>query len=420
MGKGKIAWLLGIVLAMAVTAVQAQDVTIVHMGWVSRGEAGRIAIEQKAREFEALNPGVKIDIQVPPGNYNNNFAVRLAGGVAPDITEFNEGDGGLFVMDGVFLDLRPYFERDPDLVADLFPSGMKASTWLDGSIWSIPSDIYPMITLYNADLFALKGLAPPSPENWTWETYFDAARKLTADADGDGQNETWGVGDLARMWEVEIWVRQAGGSVVDRRQDPRQVSFNSPEVLEALEFAIQLHQFGVAAASPNEFARGVVGMVSSFAPAYLGVRNDIEFEWGVAPPTHGPKTAGSAVPVNGFQIGANTAHPDVAWEWLRFLTSEQGQLDYAEMTKFVPSRRSALQQYPAVTGLSPEALQPLSFAALNPDGYHYTMGAPIDLRRQPMVEIFNRAVLGNESPTSVLDSVQSTVSALLREALGSN
>ena len=51
----------------------------------------------------------------------------------------------------------------------------------------------------------------------------------------------------------------------------------------------------------------------------------LPFDWGVAPVPAGPKGSVPAAFPNGMGIGKGTQHPDEAWEWIKFCTSEQGQ-----------------------------------------------------------------------------------------------
>ena len=74
---------------------------------------------------------------------------------------------------------------------------------------------------------------------------------------------------------------------------------------------------------------------------------------GIAPMVHGPGGESAATLGGfGFGISAFTEHPEEAWEFVRFATSEEGQKILHLRNGFVPSRR-ALFTDPEVVAASP-------------------------------------------------------------------
>ena len=60
---------------------------------------------------------------------------------------------------------------------------------LNGVCYAIPWITFPHILVYRADWFKEKGLEPPT----TWEQWYETARALTEDTDGDGKIDRYGV-----------------------------------------------------------------------------------------------------------------------------------------------------------------------------------------------------------------------------------
>jgi hypothetical protein len=116
------------------------------------------------------------------------------------------------------------------------PVAVEGVTTPDRKLWGIPGSVYPVVTFFNADLFAETGLLNPRElgEQWTWETLASSAKRLTRDKDGDGVNETYGTSRISYRWEMQV--HQAGGQLYDRVAYPTKSQFNSPEVLRAVEF----------------------------------------------------------------------------------------------------------------------------------------------------------------------------------------
>src|SRR5690606_920184 len=90
-------------------------------------------------------------------------------------------------------------------------------------------------------------------ETWDWDDLLAAARKLTQ-RDGAGIVQTYGA-DVQVAWDrVILWIWENGGDVVDPGEfvGRNRVYFNSPEVVEAVEFLQSLiHEWEVAPSWPQ-------------------------------------------------------------------------------------------------------------------------------------------------------------------------
>src|SRR5690625_422005 len=114
--------------------------------------------------------------------------VREASGVAPDVYDMNENWGGVIVNEDVFLDLRPYFEKEPELFDEIVPIALQGFTWIDDTIWGFPIDVYPNVTIFNRTTLDEMGLISPDDlaDEWTWDVFLQYSQRLTRDTIGDG------------------------------------------------------------------------------------------------------------------------------------------------------------------------------------------------------------------------------------------
>ena len=64
------------------------------------------------------------------------------------------------------------------------------------------------------------------------------------------------------------------------------------------------------------------------------------FKWDIAPIPQGPAGRVTTVNAAGFVASAATAHPDAVWEFLKFVTSEEGQSLAATIGLAVPIRET--------------------------------------------------------------------------------
>jgi ABC-type glycerol-3-phosphate transport system substrate-binding protein len=152
-------------LACTVPAMAEEPVTItVCIGW---GEASLPNWEKLADEFEAANPGIKIDLLWSASDMTK-LQAQFMSGDAPDICQtwkyaFNE-----FVDAGLVLDLTDMFAGN-GWTDDKIYKGVKQ--WVaplseitkeDCRVFGVPDFINTSVIYYNTDIFAKYGIEEPT------------------------------------------------------------------------------------------------------------------------------------------------------------------------------------------------------------------------------------------------------------------
>lgn len=318
--------------------------TITHLSYGAHGSAWHDYLGVMKEAFEQAYPGHRVEILIEPDPVEK-FAVMLGAGVSPDILDFSTGQAAPFIPDGNFLDLRPWIERDSDVSLSDFPTPViEGLTAPDGSLIGLPVSVYPITTWYNLDFLNEAGLASPAElgSDWTWDVLAEYGRKLTQDRDGDGQNEVWGI-DRIRS-RPYIQVVQAGGFYFDREMLPTQSRLLSEPVLSALEYLrgiVVVDKTSQGLDVPNVaqtymwHGRSAINVVDG--PGAIPFYEGAPFEWDVWLQPTGPDNNATAVFVTSFQISSHTQAPDVAWEWVKFITArEEAQQTFARITGRIP------------------------------------------------------------------------------------
>ena len=206
-------------------------VQLTHYTYEAHGDFWRQFLELMAERFKA-STGISVEFIVASGSeYRAKLMTMIAGGVPPDVTDAHPMLGAPLIAQGVFEDLTPYVKRDNFPIDQMPPVAVEGVMTPDRKLWGIPGSVYPVVTFFNADLFAEAGIPNPRElgENWTWETLISSARALTRDRDGDGVFETYGTSRISYRWEMQV--HQAGGQLYDRVVYPTKSQFNTPEVL---------------------------------------------------------------------------------------------------------------------------------------------------------------------------------------------
>lgn len=416
------------VMLLASTIAGAQ-IVINHFHNPGHGQAWTEWIQERAREYEALNPGVKIDINVPGEAMGpSHFLTYLAAGVNMDVTELINAGAGQVAPHGLLTDLRPYFERDASVSLDDFvPAALNALTWTDGKIVGFPMDIYVVPTHFNADLFAQAGLPNPIDldEDWTYDAALDAAKKITRDRDGDGELDQWGTNSGPRMWDYYTGVYNQGASWYDRPINPTESRLNSEKTVAALQWIADLYLVHEVHA-PNTITTwsgglqtGQIAWTTSEGPSVAAAmeRAGVTFEWGVAMPIAGEKR-GALVVSNSFQIPESAQNKDAAWEWIKFLgASMEGLTSFVAHTSRLPANLSAIPRwFDQVQALSnpPIGLENYVHAASHPDSFPTVMGAKAGEINSITTGIFNQVVTGEISPRAALEDAHQRVNLILQ------
>lgn len=409
-------------LAAVGSASAEEKIVIRHLGYVWHGEPWQQYMEARIAEFEKLHPNVKID-RIVTDKMEEKFTTMAAGGVAPDVAEMTLSQGGGMAPTGVFADLRPFFAKDTTVkMSDFAKPAIQALTWSDGSLWGFPLDVYPVASYYNEDMLAQAGLATPrelGPRGWTWQYVSQAAKKLTIDTSGDGRPDRWGLDSAWSLVSYGIPMKQAGGGIYDRYVDPTRSRLADARTVGALEWIADLYRAGVTAKDYDvQFEQGLTGFNLTNGPTWIERLNQVGgFKWDVAPPLTGPDNNGGYVAANSIQISKYTKHPDLAWEWAKFLATDRERIqDFVKRTTRIPSYLPVLSSYPRLIAQAPRGMQNFIDVILNPKSYHPPVG-PTSRTVGDLIfsTFFEKIITENTAVRATMEGLDSQINAILTE-----
>ncbi|GAB4575422.1 MAG: hypothetical protein Kow0077_26850 [Anaerolineae bacterium] len=381
--------------------------------------------------FQAEQDNVRVFYTPDPDNFVAQMLLNLQAGTAPDVFQGCCAYFPAWAQQGHLLDLRPYVARDLDqaTIQDWDPAQYRAFFLPDGKQYGLPKYHGALALYYNKDLFDAYGVPYPTSA-WDHDDYLEAMRLLTHDRDGDGKTDLWG-SMLDITWDrIQIHVNAWGGHFVDP-DNPARCLMAEPPALEALEWLRARMWDDRVMATPLDvqnmstrqaFSTGQVAMVEDGSWALRDILSTADFQIGVVPMPAGPVRRVTLATTDGFGIYARTRHPDLAWELLKFLISEDYGRAMARANFLQPARASLLpdwmafirQEYPIRTeGLALEA-----FADGQLNGYSVTtevfanMNAATGLAQAAWDRIF---VLG-EAPVSMMRTVSRDIEAAQQAA----
>lgn len=305
---------------------------------------GDIALRnQLAKAFMEAHPNVHVKVLIVPAtNYNEKVQTMIAGGKAPDI--FTSGDVQIpnIVAKKFALDLKPYVKRDNYSLADFYPQVIQGLTY-NGQLVGLTDNWDTQVMYYNEDLFKSAGVEPPTSD-WTWDDFTAAAQKLTS---GSGSSKVYGA--VFDNWFAPYYDQMWSYGGEPYPDNGKSCGYDSPASQSAFESIVSLYKSG-SSPTPSQFASqgaeqlflsGKVGMMlGSGRWAAYDMRDVKRFNWKVAPIPSGPEGRANFFHLAMFAVARGSKNPEAAWEFLKFMVSEQGIKLGLSAMQGIPARRS--------------------------------------------------------------------------------
>lgn len=281
------------------------------------------------REFEQQT-GIKLIIEsLEWSRLIDKAKIASQAGTLPDVIEGHVTSiYDPFVRKGHLRPLDDYIEKEGNGFLDKFFPHCVERMRYSGKIYGILENFAPQGMYYNKKMFAEAGIAGP-PE--TWDELKDFAIRLT-----DLEKNQYGIafpgarGDKALMHVAAMVYANKGRLGVVNGE----IMINKPEAVEAIQFQMDLiNKYKVTTGfvdtdSPalrEMFIAGQVGMIEEggWMTGIIELKKAPEFEYGIALMPRGKTTGGLASYDALWAIPTTSRHPDAAWEFIKFFTSEK-------------------------------------------------------------------------------------------------
>ncbi|QBS38224.1 sugar ABC transporter substrate-binding protein [Thermaerobacter sp. FW80] len=328
---------------------------------------------EEAKELQAILDRINAEsdrwqiVHEPiPSDYATKIQTMLAGNTAPDLFWLAQEDVIPFAATGVLLKLDEHLQGDSRPAANLsdyFEPILGAFTH-EGGVYGLPWIAQPVVLYYNKALFDEAGVPYPD-ETWTWDTFKEAAAKLTRDTNGDGKPDVYGF--TMNGWPpFAMFVWQAGGDTVG--EDGRTAPIDSPEALEAARFYQELIYNPKYAVPEDVIAeQGFADMFKAGKVAMFmgGASDDLDrvpnLDVGVAPVPSGPKGRVTFAWTAATVVNARSPHVEEAVDALVELTEGIHHWKIVAPRKSLATREHLLASEPRKEKAADVILQSLEF-----------------------------------------------------------
>lgn len=314
--------------AAAFVSASAEEITLSLWGW--QGELEDAWMNNLVPDFEAENPGVKVELVLLPwGQYWQKVQTSMISNTLPDLLIMSVAYVDAYAANGALIDLGPYIDRDLD-ESLYFESGLKTVRCPEvetGSEYAFPWNVVGNCLYYNKTIFDEAGVAYPD-ETWTWDDLRAAAEKLTKDT-GDMATSTYGYSVTNGYTTVDSLIYAWGGEIVSA--DLTTCLINSEAAAAALEFQRRMIEDGIspvpaASGDSMNFASGRVAMELGGAWSLESYGDTTSFDWDIALLPYGPTGQRfTRAWSDSIAISANCEHVEEAWSFIKFMVGEKGQ-----------------------------------------------------------------------------------------------
>ncbi|MBB6345329.1 ABC transporter substrate-binding protein [Nonomuraea muscovyensis] len=385
-------------------------VTLTYAYWDEENQGA--AMRKITEEFTKAHPDIEVKLQFTPNKeYWTKLQTAAAGGTAPDVFWMNGPRIGLYASQGALLPLSDRIAKDK-LDLGKYPKSLVDLYTLDGKQYGIPKDFDTIGLWYNKDLFDAAGVKYPDA-SWTWDDVRDAAKRLTDPAKG-----VHGIGAMA--WSQELYyntIFQAGGHVIS--EDKKKSGYDDPATIEGLKFWKDLLDRKLSPTVQQMTDNDPIEMFKSgkLAMWYDGSYDAAQYNKteglnaDVAPLPAGPK--GKATVIHGLAnvIYAKTEHPEQAWEFLKFLGSEQANRIQAESGAVIPAYEGLQDSW--VKSMPKLNLQ--AFIDQLPDARPYPVSKNTAAWARPETDAITKAFSDGQDVEAIAREFAATMNAALSQ-----
>ena len=309
-------------------------------------------IDDAIRKFEEEHPGIRVRYVsgIPKGDYPEWLSERMLMGKTPDVMMVLDSEFSRLVELGMLEDLDPWMEMDQDFDPEAYYETALMSGHIMGGQYALPMETVPYLMFVNKTLLNQENIPIPE-EDYTFADLYDICRKVTKDTDGDGIPDQFGI--YKYSWLDAAW---ANGAVMFS-DDGRTCNFTSTQLLYAIRFVKSLDALNQNQRVTQEtFDSGKVAfMPLSFAEyrTYKSypykIKKYTSFQWDCISMPKGPYGDNVSL-VDSLNVGisSRSRHKELAWEFLKLLTSdEEIQMKIFEYTPAASVLRSVTESQEA-------------------------------------------------------------------------
>lgn len=313
--------------------------------------------EELVKQFNENNKG-KIEVELTliartgdAGGYDDKINAAITNSDMPDVYTIDGPTVSAHADAGVIVPIEEYFD-EADL-ADFNPDIIQQGTY-DGELYTVGTFDSSVCLYYNKDMFEAAGITPAEKDQpWTWDEFYEAAKKLTKDG-VFGAN--LGLNDQGEWFTYAYLplIQSGDGNIVSEDGEETADGYlNGAATVDALTFIKKLVDEGIVSATPEDytFPKGSSAMTLSGPWEVSTLADYPEINWGTMPYPIKEEGATAASPCGSWTYGVSKDCPEenraAAAELIKWLSATDSGVKMFEAISMPPARQSAFAKIDA-------------------------------------------------------------------------
>ncbi len=327
-------------------------------------EAGYI--EALIPGFKEMFPNVTIKLDrrtISDEKYAESVSAAIASGNVPDLFYTNTAFYYYLVAKNCVISLEPYYEASEkagvfDMDADFYTSFFNMSVY-EGERYIVPRSMDSVVSYYNTEILEAAGIDPKTDKrfnnSWTWDDLISVCQDVN-DFITSPAGKAAGYGDCYALqadfdWEAvfNALMLSYGVNAFDENGD---VAIDCPEMYELANMLRDLKKEGrilKESTSGFRFTNGKCAFYfSSLGPSRMDLNASVKGKFDVLPfpliMAKGTPYIGCGFAGWGISSTAEGVKRDLAWQFLNYMISREGQMALINNGLATPSIRVELAE----------------------------------------------------------------------------
>lgn len=381
--------------------------------------------------FEQKYPNIKVNINYPVENDNNAYTEKMDMLLLSDtqvdaMMESATSRMTSKVQRGLYQPLDSFFATEGTNYDDIY----NVSSQIDGQYYGLPIDVTPWFVLINNDMLEEAGLPVP-PLDWTWDDYREYAKVLTekSSANYGSYFHTWNNYYLMGMYSAKLdnafynpdgslaFENPAFGDWLQFRWDMENVDKSSVPFMEIMASGLAYRDL---------FFNEEIAMLPTGGWMIAEIK-DVETR------PHDFKTTFAALPnwkdspkgrtfsdTKMLSITKNAKHPNEAFEFIRFYTTEGAIIRAGGLTAMKSA--DVKDTLRVIAGENPDALYDMDALFAVFDNPNFVHNAPLHIPEynseinSMFIEESEKFMVGGQSLDDCIKNIMSRGEAIIAKS----
>lgn len=308
----------------------------------------KLMFTEAIKEFNKIYQNVTVELK-QISSYESNIMNVINSGEQLDVLHVSDSYVSYFAGENVLENLEPYiaakgFRQENGFDRSLYYDSMIRLGQLnfDGDQYMMPRDYSKIVTYWNKGMFDQYGIVKRPTMDWTWSDFLEVCEELSEKIPSN-----YIPLEASMEYAVLNYAILASNGVDSYLDDELQIrddaEFKS-NLLTGMNMAKNVVTEGYALApevfAPGDFFRKTAAMAFDVRPAFSKYANEsqgIDFQVVPFPQIGTPETAKIPAGTSGFGIYKGSKNKSVAWAFINFIMSYEGQKTISEAGNVVPA-----------------------------------------------------------------------------------